>query len=301
MRGPRVPIIRIHMKSNSANDTARYVLPRDLEEAIRFLANGEGRVIAGGTDVYPGVDTATPTEPLIDITRLGELRGISASDDHHRIGALTTWSEIAAFHDLPSSFSGLRRAAGEVGSVQIQNVATIGGNLANASPAADGIPPLLTLDASVELTSSRGTRVLPLTEFIVDYRTTALERDELLAAVLVPRALDDASADFTKLGSRTYLVISIVMVATLLQTDEDGIVTSAAVAVGACSPVAMRLGELEEELVGRHIGDELEMIPHREHLVSLSPIDDIRASHRYRRNAALTLVQRSIGECRRRR
>jgi CO/xanthine dehydrogenase FAD-binding subunit len=289
------------MKSNSANSTARYVLPRDLDEAIRVLASGDGRVIAGGTDVYPGVRELTPTEPLIDITGLEELRGISVSDDHHRIGALTTWTEIAASRQLPRSSSGLRRAAREVGSVQIQNVATIGGNLANASPAADGVPPLLTLDASVELASPRGTRVLPLGEFMVGYRTTALERDELLTAILLPRTLDDASADFRKLGSRAYLVISIVMVSTLLRVAEDRVITSAAVAVGACSPVVMRLGLLEEELVGRHIDEELETFPRREHFESLSPIDDVRASRRYRRDAALTLVQRSIRECRRRR
>jgi CO/xanthine dehydrogenase FAD-binding subunit len=289
------------MKSNAAHDTARYALPRDLEEAIRLMESGAERVIAGGTDVYPGVNTNTPTGSFVDITRLDELRGISGTDDHHRIGALTTWSEIASSRELPSSFSGLRRAAREVGSVQIQNVATIGGNLANASPAADGVPPLLVLDASVELASWRGTRVLPLSEFIVGYRSTALERDELLTAVLVPRALDDASTDFRKLGSRAYLVISIVMVATLLQADQDGRVTSAAVAVGACSPVAMRLSDLEEELVGRHMGDDLQAIPRSEHLAALSPIDDVRASGRYRRDAALTLVRRSIGECRARR
>lgn len=276
----------------------QYSIPGDLQDAIGHLSGGEGRVIAGGTDIYPGVAGAAISEPLIDISRLDELRGIATTDVHHRIGALTTWSDIANAHGLPRSLTGLQSAARQVGSVQVQNVATIGGNLCNASPAADGVPPLLTLDASVELASSRGTRVLPLEAFLVGYRETALQPDELLTAILVPRHLDDAATSFTKLGSRRYLVISIVMVAILLDTDETGIIGTARVAVGACSPVTMRLVDLEAELIGRSLDDELEAIPRKAHLSSLSPIDDVRATAGYRRDAAFTLVKRSLRTCR---
>ncbi len=293
-----MPIIRIHMNMNVANDTVQYLLPHDLSEAVRLLADEHGCVIAGGTDVYPALGGVAPTQPVIDISKLDELTGLTTTEDHHRLGALTTWSEIASAADLPRSFAGLRQAAREVGSVQIQNVATIGGNLCNASPAADGVPPLLTLDASVELASVRGTRVVSLESFLLDYRKTALEPDELLTAVLVPKEVDSASAVFEKLGSRQYLVISIVMVAVLLEADGFGVVTTARAAVGACSPVAMRLAGLEDELLGRQIDDELEMVVRDEHIAGLRPIDDVRASSEYRHDAALTLLRRSLRRCR---
>ncbi len=188
---------------------------------------------------------------MIDIGGLSELRGIDVTADAYRIGALTRWADVAAAA-LPACFDGLRAAAREVGSVQVQNAGTVGGNLCNASPAADGIPPLLTLDASVELTSTAGTRVLPLEAFLTGYRQTALRPDELLTAVLIPRgAADDARSAFLKLGLRRYLVISVVMVAVVVTTGPDDRITEARVAVGACSPVAQRLRSLESRLVGR--------------------------------------------------
>lgn len=263
-----------------------------------MLADGGGAIIAGGTDVYPAAGTVIPSGSFVDISSVDELRGITKVGGQHRIGALTTWTEIANAGGLPGSFHALRQAAGEVGSVQIQNVATIGGNLVNASPAADGIPPLLALDALVELTSVRGSRVLPIEEFLVGYRATALDDDEILTAILVPDDHDRASSTFIKLGSRSHLVISIVMVAVLLDTAPDGTVTTATVAVGACSPVAMRLRALESELIGRDITESLEMVPRPEHLTPLSPIDDVRATAVYRAGAALTLVERGLAGAR---
>ena len=153
---------------------------------------------------------------VVDIAGLTELRGISIVEGALRFGALTRWADIAVAA-LPSRFDGLRAAASQIGSVQVQNVGTLGGNLCNASPAADGIPPLLSLDASVELTSIAGSRLLPLEHFLTGYRQTALRPDELLTAVLIPRtAGDDARSAFLKLGLRRYLVISVVMVAVVV-------------------------------------------------------------------------------------
>ena len=160
-----------------------YLVPDDVAAAVRML--GAGRVVlAGGTDVYPQHVGRPMTTPMIDIGGLADLRGIDATADTYRIGALTRWADVAGA-TLPSRFDGLRDAAGQVGAVQVQNAATVGGNLCNASPAADGIPPLLTLDASVELTSVTGSRVLPLERFLTGYRQTALQPDELLTAVLI--------------------------------------------------------------------------------------------------------------------
>ena len=277
-----------------ATDTAEFLVPAGLSQALEILAEGRHTLLAGGTDFYPARVGRPLNEPVIDITGIDELRGITRDGDLRRIGALTTWSEVIAA-DLPRSFDGLKMAAARVGGVQIQNAGTIGGNLCNASPAADGVPPLLALDASVELASASGTRVIPLEEFLVGYRETGLRPGELVAAVLVPSALEGATSDFLKLGARKYLVISIVMVAVVIALDSEGRVEQARVAVGACSPVAQRARRVESELVGRR-GD-LAALVSPEHLSMLSPIDDIRAGAADRLDAALELVRRSIMNC----
>ncbi len=274
----------------------RYVAPTELDEALCLLAEGAGTILAGGTDFYPARVGAPLTEPVLDISSLTELDGIERTPEGgYRIGALTRWADIVKA-DLPSRFDGLRRAAACVGGIQVQNAGTIAGNLCNASPAADGVPPLLTLDASVELVSMSGARVLSVGEFITGYRATALQPGELVTAILVPSGPDHAASTFLKLGSRSYLVISIAMVAALVAAGDDGTVRYARVAVGACSPVAQRALTLESDLLGRPMDADLALVPVAEHLSMLDPIDDIRASATYRRGAALTLVRRALRE-----
>ena len=198
---------------------------------------------------------------------------------------------------LPRCFDALKGAAREIGSIQIQNRATVAGNLCNASPAADSVPPLLALDAEVELTSVTGSRRLPLADFIVGNRKTLRRVDEILTTVIVPRRLDDAASAFLKLGARRYLVISIAMVAATVKTDAAGLVAEARVAVGACSATAQRLTALEKDLVGKPARVGLGAIVSREHLSALSPIDDVRATASYRRDAAETLIGRALDLC----
>ena len=147
-----------------------YLRPAALEEALDRLGAG-ARLLAGGTDLMVGADEAALRGDVVDISRLPELRGVSRAGDELRIGGATTWSEIARA-DLPPAFDALQAAAREIGAVQIQNRATLGGNLCNASPAADGVPPLLALDAEVELASPRGVRRLPLAQFLAGPRRT---------------------------------------------------------------------------------------------------------------------------------
>ena len=269
-----------------------YLAPSDLDDALAAFAEQKWTVLAGGTDFYPARVGRPLTEPVLDISQLDELRDITVTDDSFRIGALSRWADIRDA-DLPPKFDGLRAAAGAVGGIQVQNAGTIAGNLCNASPAADGIPPLLTLDASVELSSQAGRRVVPLQSFLTGYRQTDLQPDELVTAVLVPRGAEDAFADFQKLGSRSYLVISIVMVASVIERASDGTISQARIAVGACSPVAQRLTQLENDLRGRMI-NELVTVPTRHHLVPLTPIDDVRATASYRLEATLELTRRSL-------
>jgi CO/xanthine dehydrogenase FAD-binding subunit len=197
---------------------------------------------------------------------------------------------------LPACFDALKQAAREVGSIQIQNRGTVAGNLCNASPAADGVPPLLALDAEIELVSRAGTRRLRLAEFIAGNRRTLRQPTEILSAIVVPRSIDGPSA-FLKLGARRYLVISIAMVAAIVEPDSRDRIAQARVAVGSCSAVAQRLTALEQALVGVPLEPGLGALASPVHLAGLSPIDDVRATAAFRRDAARTLVARALERC----
>jgi CO/xanthine dehydrogenase FAD-binding subunit len=273
-----------------------YFRPRTLQEAVHTLASHGGQILAGGTDFFPALGDRPAPNPVVDVSGLEEIRGISIEPDYTHIGGLTTWTEVIRT-PLPRCFDALKSAAREVGSIQIQNRGTVAGNLCNASPAADGIPPLLALDADIELVSTSGKRRITLQDFVVGNRKTLRRPDEVLAAVIVPRKLDDARSAFRKLGARRYLVISIAMVAAIVKTDDAGYVTDARVAVGSCSVKAQRLTELERDLVGARALDGLGELATQKHLANLSPIDDVRATADYRRDAALTLVRRALEDC----
>jgi CO/xanthine dehydrogenase FAD-binding subunit len=273
-----------------------YIKPKTLDEAVFALAAEPAQILSGGTDFYPALGDRPVRGSVVDVSGLGELRGVTPEADRIRIGGLTTWSEIIRT-SLPRCFDALKAAAREVGSVQIQNRGTVAGNLCNASPAADGVPPLLALDVEVELVSRAGARRMPLAEFIVGNRRTQRRADELLTAVLVPRAIEDAASAFVKLGARRYMVISISMVAAVVLVDDAGRVADARVAVGSCSAVARRLPGLERELVGAAVREGLGRLVRQEHIQPLSPIDDVRATAEYRRDASLTLVQRALNAC----
>jgi CO/xanthine dehydrogenase FAD-binding subunit len=273
-----------------------YVRPKSLEEAVQVLAGRGGRVLAGGTDLFPALGEGTFSGPVIDVSGLREFRGITVTPEEVRIGGLTTWTEVIRT-PLPRCFRALQEAAREVGSVQIQNRGTVAGNLCNASPAADGVPPLMALDAEVELASVSGHRRIPLTSFIVGNRKTLRQADEILTQIIVPRGRDDAGSAFLKLGARRYLVISIAMVAAVVEADRDGTVRSARIAVGSCSVVARRLRALEADLMGEPVRPGLGLKAHAKHLAPLSPIDDVRATAEYRNDAGMTLVRRALERC----
>jgi len=272
-----------------------YHRPRDIDTALRVLGAGPVTIVAGGTDFYPARVGTSIDEDVLDITAVDGLRGIEEFDDHFRIGATATWTEVIEA-DLPPWFDGLKLAARELGGVQIQNAGTVCGNVCNASPAADGIPVLLTLDAAVHVASAAGDRRVPLAEFIVGNRRTALQPGQMVAGLGVPKPARPARATFLKLGARKYLVISIAMVAAVIETDPGGAVAAARIAVGACSEVARRLPELEVALVGRPLSPNLGGVAEPRHLAALAPIDDMRGSAEYRRQAALIAVRRCLAE-----
>jgi len=271
-----------------------YLRPINQSEALAALAQGKLTVLAGGTDYYPSRVGQALSDDILDISAIDGLRGIGDEGSHWRIGATSTWSDIIAA-ELPPLFDGLKAAAREIGGVQIQNAGTLAGNLCNASPAADGVPPLLALDARVEIADTAGSTSVALADFILGNRKTLLRRDQLLTAILVPKPAHSVRSHFAKLGARKYLVVSIVMVAATLEV-EAGRVCAARVAVGAASAVAQRLPLLEAALIGQPCDASLGQHARPEHLSPLAPIDDVRASWEYRMDAGFSLVRRVLSE-----
>ena len=269
-----------------------YLVPRSVDEALALLRDRRPTVVAGCTDILPARRQGQPWGDILDVTELPELRGITQGAQGWRIGATATWADIAAA-PLPPAFNALRQAAREVGAVQIQNTGTVAGNICNASPAADGVPPLLVLGAEVELASVTGRRRLALADFITDIRRTALAPGELVVALHLPYPPQGAGGAFVKLGTRTSLVISIAMVAAVVRLTQ-GRIAGARLAVGACSPVARRLPEWEAALIGRTPDEAAGLRPDPAHLAGLSPIDDMRATAAYRLEAVRELCRRAV-------
>ncbi len=271
-----------------------YARPVLLTDALQCLAGAEVAILAGGTDHYPARVGKFLAEDVLDIGAVEGLRGIRETQDYWRIGATTTWTDLVEAR-LPPLFDGLKQAAREIGGRQIQNAGTLAGNICNASPAADGVPALLSLDAGVELASTAGVRLVPMDDFILAPRQTVRRPDELVTALRIPKPRYPARGTFLKLGARKYLVISISMVAIVIES-EDRIVKRATVAVGSCAVVARRMLELEFALAGERLDAKLPEIVRTDHLGRLGPINDVRASAAYRMDATLTLLRRALAE-----
>jgi CO/xanthine dehydrogenase FAD-binding subunit len=270
-----------------------YHRPKDLSVALDLLAQDHLRIAAGCTDIFPATERKTLQGPTMDITGIDALRGITADESRDiRIGATTTWAELIRA-PLPAAFDGLKAAARDVGARQIQNQATLAGNLCNASPAADGVPPLMTLDAQVEVQSTKGKRSLALTDFLQGPRKTALQAGEMVTAITIPAPALVGTSHFLKLGARDYLVISIAMTAARI-VQNNGIVTQAALAIGSCGPTAVRLSEAEHALIGRPLNANL--ITDAAVSAAIAPIDDMRADATYRQTAAAELMRRTVSE-----
>ncbi len=271
----------------------KFAQPTTTEDALALLANDQWSLVSGGTDFYPALGSAPPSGNVLDVSKLHTLRTISDDETHWHIGALATWTDIINA-GLPASFDALKLAAREVGSIQIQNRATVAGNLCNASPAADGMPPLLCVDTIVRVSSTNGIRDIALKDFVTGNRQTTLHAGEMVIDLLIPKASATGQSSFLKLGTRKYLVISIAMVATRLAVDSNHKITDAALSVGSCSVVAQRLPALEQTLIGQTLTADLGDIVEPPHVTELSPINDVRATADYRYQASAELLRRSI-------
>jgi CO/xanthine dehydrogenase FAD-binding subunit len=271
--------------------------PQDVGEAVQLVDGGRsgGRFVAGGTDLVLQADRSIRF--LVDITRLG-LSYIREGADGWAIGATTSMADLEKSPVIRALAGGvLAKAAAVCGSVQNRNMATLGGNLANASPAADTATPLLALDAGVVMQDANGARSVALTHFFSGPHRTALG-GALLVEVVVPEppAAPRTAWSFQKLG-RTEADISLVNVVAGIGLSEERRVIWARIAVGAAAPAPFRVSKAEELLTGRTLDAGAIERAAAEVAVAVNPVSDVRASADYRREMSRVLVKRALREC----
>lgn len=274
-----------------------YLITKDFEEIFSAIEKTKGlaKFIAGGTNIIPYMHAeAISPELLIDLNGLEDLKYIREENGAIIIGALTTISEIVASEIIRNKCQILHSAANSLGSPLTRNRATIGGNLADASPAADMAPPLLALEASIH--TKRGGvegREIPLDKFFIGPNKTVLAEGELITQIRFSKPKDSARGIFIKLGLRNSLAISVVSIAVIL--DMEGLVCQKArVALGAVAPTIIRAFHVESKLEGGEINEKI--IQECAEIVKeeISPISDIRASAEYRRLASSVILKRAI-------
>lgn len=273
-----------------------YVRVSELDEALRLLSRKEDvKVLAGGTDLVVDMKIGRyRPKTVIDISGIKNLRYIVDEGDKVRIGALTRMQDIVESPVIREKLPVLAEAVSMLGSWQIRNMATVGGNLCNASPAADSAPPLLVHEARIKLASIEGTREIPITEFFVGPRKTAMYKTELLQEVIVPYDADFAkSYSYVKLGRRNAFTLSVVAVATVLKV-RDGVFEDVRIALNAVAPTPVRARSVESFLKGREVGSEAIEKASELVLNDISPISDVRASAEYRKHASKILVKDTL-------
>lgn len=274
--------------------------PRTLEEMVRCLnADPELVPVAGCTDLMVGsTESRAELTRVIDLLGVPELHGLRAREGYLEIGATTTFTEIRRDRAVRRDFPALSEAAAVVGGWQIQNRATLGGNMANASPAGDSLPVLLALDAQVVAVGPQGERELPYRDFHTGYRATALEPGEIVGWVRLPLPPPGSKQYFRKVGTRLAQAISKVVVA-LIGRCEDGRIVDYRLAAGSVAATPVRLGSVEEALIGRTCDSTVAEEAGRLAAASVEPIDDVRSTAEYRRFVLDGVVRQatlSLGE-----
>jgi len=267
--------------------------PRDLAAALGRMASepGEWRAFAGGTDLMVLLEAGKlPHKKFLNIWNLADLRGIAVSSEHVTLGALTTYAEVQRHEILAREFPLLCRAAAETGSVATQNRGTLGGNIANASPAADSPPALIVYDAEIEIVSAGRARWAPYASFHTGYKRMNLHAGELIRAIRVARPGGAWKQYFRKVGTRRAQAISKICFAGAGRL-EAGRIAEVRIALGSVAPTVLRTVRVEELLRGQRPGDAA-LLPAAQETLSaeIAPIDDMRSTGRYRRNVARNLL-----------
>jgi carbon-monoxide dehydrogenase medium subunit len=291
-----------HFVGLRAIPNIEYHRPKTLKHALQLMHDfrGNGRLIAGGTDLITGLRQGTiplaEQTHIVDIGSVNELNHIKREDNTLSIGAGTPLSEIQDSIVINDCLPVLADAVSRIGSLQIRNQGTIGGNLCNASPAADTAPPLLIFDAKGLARSVDKERTVPLHELFSGPGQTTMAPDEILVEVQIPIPKTHEHSCFIKLGRRNAFTLSIVSVATSV-TVEDGVFKDVKVALGAVAPTPMRISTLEQFLIGQEANESLIDDGAKKVTDEIQPITDVRASAEYRKEMSYILTRRAIISC----
>ena len=272
------------------------VTPQSLSEALTIIASDScaWRPFAGGTDLMVLLEAGKlPHQNYLNIWKLPELRGIEVTDTFVSLGALTTYTEVQNHEILRKEFPMLCQAAKETGGIAIQNRGTLGGNIVNASPAADSPPALLAYDAELELVSKHGERRIPYFKFHSGYKQMDIRPDELLRTIRLPRAANRLTHYYRKVGTRKAQAISKVCFAAV-GSMTDGKIETVRIALGSIAPIPLRCVQTENALRNQTIDS---MAAARAIFASeISPIDDLRSTRDYRLRVSLNLLEHFIDE-----
>jgi len=267
--------------------------PANLDEALQVLSEKPGvwRPFAGGTDLMVLLEAGRLSHKrFVSLWGLPELRGIETNDGYVTLGAMTTYTEIQQHSVLRSEFPMLCEAASLTGAVAIQNRGTIGGNIANASPAADSLPALLVYEAELELVSAGGSRIVPYRDFHTGYKTFVMREDELIRAIRLPRKTTGWRQYLRKVGTRRAQAISKVCIAAVALVD-DKTIKDIRLAYGSVAPVPVRTRKTEDALKDQKIDPATIKLAHTELINELKPIDDVRSTADYRSRVAANLLE----------
>jgi carbon-monoxide dehydrogenase medium subunit len=272
-----------------------FIRPNSLGELVDVLDETGGRILAGGTDVIPRMrHDLFPASVLVDASDISELSFIEEVDNQIAIGALTTHQEIVDSGLLQSANPALVAAAESVGCRQTRHRGTLGGNIANASPAADTIPPLRVFDAQVRLIGKDSERSIPLEELLVGPGETSLETGELIHSITFSRLSGAWGAAFQKMGKRKGMAIAVVSVAVALVLDGSGLVQDARIALGSVAPTVVHSPRAEKKLIGTEASSGTIQEAANAVIEDISPISDVRSTAEYRGHAAQVLTRRAL-------
>jgi len=269
------------------------VSPSTLNEVLDLLSHPSDtwKPFAGGTDLMVLLESGKlPHQNYVNIWNLKELREIEVTHDQVKLGALTTYTEVQKHPVLQTEFPMLCEAARETGGIAIQNRGTLGGNIVNASPAADSPPALLAYDAELELISKTGERLVPYSSFHQGYKQMDMRADELLRAIRLPRSTGGLTHYYRKVGTRKAQAISKVCFAATGKINQTR-VSHLRIALGSVAPIPLRCFETERTLLNQPLNDEAQEAAAAIFAKEISPIDDIRSSRDYRLQVSINLLR----------
>jgi CO/xanthine dehydrogenase FAD-binding subunit len=273
----------------------RYCAPETEEGLFRLLRDETACVMAGGTDLLIAIrEKGLRPSCVVDIKRIIELRGIQRLNGGGlSVGATTTLHEIETNRTVREICPVLGDAVGMIGSLQVRNRGTIGGNLSNASPAADSAPALLVLDAQLELVSASGTRVIPAEAFFVGPGKCVLKQGEILKGIRIPQPASHTQSAYLKFGPRKAMDIAVVGVAVSLKFEGDGSCREARLALGSVAPTPVRVKKAEAALLGE-LNEQRIQAAAGLAVAETSPVDDVRGGKAYRAHLVRVLAIRAI-------